>query len=249
MILLDDRAGSRDLYLPLIKQGVPVQLGRMEYGDLSWTGQGMGGVPQLVGVEYKTVEDVIQCIGSGRFAGHQLPGLIQSYNYVWLMVAGRVRPAADGTLQVAHISGRWFDAGFGGRGFRYSDYDHWLTTIELRGGVRVRRVGDSLEAAASLAALYRWWTAKEWEDHRGHLGFDTTRDLESALLRKPSLVRRLAKELPGVGWNKSAAVAGAFGTAIDMVSATEREWMDIPGIGKTMAQKIRRELGWKEGDE
>lgn len=246
MITLDDRTGSRDLYLPLIKEGVPVQLGRMEYGDLSWAGRGPEGIPQIVGVEYKTVEDVIKCIGDGRFAGHQLPGLLQTYNYVWLMVAGRVRSGQGGILQVSHISGRWFDAGFGGRQFRYSDYDHWLTTIELRGGVRVKRVGDGMEAAASLSAMYRWWTAKEWEDHRGHLGFDTTRDLESALLRKPSLLRRLAKELPGIGWTKSASVASQFSTTIDMVAASETEWANIPGIGKTMARKIRKELGWPE---
>ena len=246
MVTLDDRAGSRDLYLPLIKEGVPVQLGRMEYGDLSWTGRGAQGIPQLVGVEYKTVEDVIKCIGDGRFAGHQLPGLIQTYNYVWLMVAGRTRSGPNGVLQVAHISGRWYDAGFGNRQFRYSDYDHWLTTIELRGGLRVRRVGDSLEAAASINGLYRWWTGKEWEDHRGHLAFDESRDLELALLRKPPLVRRMAKELPGIGWGKSAQVAAAFGTAIEMVAATEQEWSDIPGIGKTMARRIRKEMGYPE---
>lgn len=248
MIYLDDRAGSKELYLPLLKLSVPVTMTRMEYGDVRFEGNGPNGIPALIGIEHKTVEDVIACISDGRFAGHQLPGLHETYNYVFLMVEGGIRSGPNGELQIAHISGRWFDAGFGNRGYKYSDFDHWLTTLELRASVRVRRVRDRSESAANIRALYLWWTRKEWEDHNSHMAFDSGHDLQSALLRKPNLVRRMAKELPGVGWGKSAQVAGAFGSPIEMVGATQGEWENIPGIGKTMAKRIRKELGYGEGE-
>jgi NAD-dependent DNA ligase len=55
-------------------------------------------------------------------------------------------------------------------------------------------------------------------------------------LVKPSLVRRWASEIPLIGWGKSRAVADFFPSALHMASATEKQWMKIDGIGRTIAQ-------------
>jgi len=63
------------------------------------------------------------------------------------------------------------------------------------------------------------------------------------LLYKPSLARRVAAELPGIGIGKSGAVADHFKTVRKMVEADEQEWTEVAGIGKTLAKKINEALG------
>ena len=56
---------------------------------MSFTGQGPNG-PVSVGIEYKRMGDALACMVGGRFTGHQLPGLRQSYQQYWLLVEGAV---------------------------------------------------------------------------------------------------------------------------------------------------------------
>ena len=248
-VKLDDRAGSKELYAPLTQVGLRVELGRMEYGDIAFDGLGRDDVPIVVGIEYKKVSDVIQCIQDGRFAGHQLPGLLESYNQSWLLVEGQVRCGPGGVLQELHWSGKYHDCGFGNRQFRYQDWVAWLTTMEIRGGIRVITARTQGESAATVAGLVSWY-GRGFESHRSHLAFDLTNDTMDtiATLVRPNLVRRVAKELPGVGWQKSKDIANKFTNVIEMVAADESEWVGIPGIGKGIAKKIRRELGWGDGE-
>jgi ERCC4-type nuclease len=243
MMLLDDRTGSGDL-LPLLKSmGVRVEHTRLEYGDVAFHGNGPGGSPVFVGVEVKTVSDVLQCIGDGRFSGHQLPGLVQTYDQVWLLVEGSYRAdQRSGLLQVfkAHRNGGrfWADA-ITGRSSRamYRELDSWLLTMEIKCGVRFRRAHDRDETARILANLYNWWTSKEWDEHRSHLQLHTTTP-DAAMLRKPSLLRMVAAQLPGVGWGKSQTIEKSFGSIREMVQADEKRWAKIDGIGKVMAKRL-----------
>ncbi len=56
------------------------------------------------------------------------------------------------------------------------------------------------------------------------------------LLRKPSLIRKVAAELPGIGWEKSKGIAVKFGSVAAMVEASVADWETVPGIGKSLAQ-------------
>ena len=55
-------------------------------------------------------------------------------------------------------------------------------------------------------------------------------------------MRRVAKEFTGIGWERSLAVEGRWGSVRDMVNATEKEWTEVDGIGKGIAKKIKEEL-------
>jgi DNA integrity scanning protein DisA with diadenylate cyclase activity len=59
----------------------------------------------------------------------------------------------------------------------------------------------------------------------------------SALLRpgKPSLLRRIAIELPNIGYER-VAIVEKFGTVRRMFEATEEEWRNLEGIGKVTAK-------------
>jgi ERCC4-type nuclease len=250
MITIDDRAGSGDLVSYLRPRA---ELGRLEFGDASLEGEGPDGLPILVGVEIKTCGDALKCLTDGRFAGHQLPGLVSSYNVVYLLVEGDWRrDMKSGLLQFKWLrkgKSQWYDASIGARRFMWSDFDRWFMTMEIKGGIRVRFVRDRLETAQFLKDLDKWWAVDGWDSHQSHRAFDESGGLtrpselmDRAMLTRPGLVRLVAKELPGVGWGKSQAVEKAFPTVADMVMASEKTWAGIDGIGKTMAARLYASL-------
>lgn len=241
MILLDNRVGSGDLATYFAQWRIPHKLCRLDYADVAFTGHGPGGMDMEIGIEIKKVRDVLNCISDGRFAGHQLPGLVERYARVWLVVEGVYTvDYASGVL--VHRRGKHMvPIACGTRQFMYRDLSNWLTTMETKTALRVRRTSSRVETAKLCADLYSWWTNKEWDQHRSHLAFDEPQP-DRALLVRPGLVRRVAKELRGVGWGKSAKVAGRFKSVMAMCMASEDEWAGIEGIGDKMAKRIVEEL-------
>lgn len=237
-LLLDDRTGSGDLLPYLRARSVPVTLTRMAYGDASFQGYGPDGCPTPVGIEIKQVSDVLQCITDGRFAGHQLPGLIDSYEYIWLIMEGAVRGDANSGILQTMRGGQWRNYSYGARTFMYRELEQWLLTISIKGGVRIVRTFNRDDTATFLVNLYRWWTSKEWESHRSHLAANLSHVPDRAILTRPTLCRLVAKELPGIGWEKAAEVAKAFSSVLNMAVAEEDDWADIAGIGKKTAAKV-----------
>lgn len=256
---VDSRVGSKQL-LPLLKKlHIPATKTRLEYGDFALDGNGPEGEVR-VGVERKTIYDLLSSIGSGRLSSHQLPGLVKEYDYCWIVVEGLWRPGKDNVVEV--FRGGWRKApGW----ISYSEVDRYLVTLEVRGGMRVRRTTNLTETAIFLGGLRRWWS-KPWEAHRAHLGVEKGvdsrlmgRTLENEILaaRTPKawaqlrrkVVRRVACTLPGLGYEKSAAVAKRFGTVEDLVEAGGKEWQEVPGIGKTLGGRMPKLLRGSASEE
>lgn len=236
MILIDDRTGSKELY-SLLPPGT-ADICRLNFGDCAWVGRG-DNKPVMVGVELKGVNDVLNCITTGRFSGHQLPGLLKDYDVIYLIVEGATRPGKEGTLERLGRGG-WQPVVLGTRVWMHRELDNWLTTMESVAGIRLRRTESERETAACILNLYRWWNDKEWNEHRSHLAFD--RSTRPTLLH-PSLAIRVAKELPGVGYQKAGAVARFFhGSVREMVNAPEDRWKEVDGIGKVLSQRIVEEI-------
>lgn len=254
---MDNRAGSKELAPLLARKGLPVTLTRMDYGDVCWLGIGPSGEPVSVGVECKTIRDVIQCIADGRFAGHQLPGLVQSYDQVWLLVEGHWRENNHtGILEYQKRRGEWAELLAGTRRFMYRDLLTWLFTAETKGGIRCARVGDWNEGSTWLSSCYKWWTASNgWDGHKSHLAFhDGTRHgapykadratrmvaslSDRALLSRPTLTRMICAQLPSVGWTRSEPLARKFKSVEQLLAASEGELMECEGIGPGIAKGI-----------
>lgn len=121
----------------------------------------------------------------------------------------------------------------------YRDLEHWLATVEIKGGMHIKRAFDKRESAEVIMGLYTWWQ-KEWEDHKSLEAFDTSGT--PTLLRKPILLRRIAAELADIGWKKSAKVEEHFDSVRQMMEAGPSEWMSIEGIGKTITARVVREI-------
>lgn len=241
MILLDRRIGSSDLYTPLRTFGLPVELTTLDSADAAWLGRGPGDTEVPVGVEIKRIGDLLQSITSGRLSGHQLPKLVHEYAHTWLLIEGRYRSGAEGILETRQGS-VWAPHATGRRPWTYREVEAFLTTLEVRAGVHVRRAWDRSETAALLAMLYQWWTGKAYDEHRAHVALHSPM-LDAGLLYRPSLARRVAAELPGIGVAKSGAVADHFKTVRALVEASPDAWQEIPGIGKGLAAKIAAALG------
>lgn len=243
MIQVDNRAGSAQL-APLLRQlGCEVDLTTMPFGDAAWIGWGANGDAVSCGVEVKSIEDVIACIQSGRFAGHQLPGLIASYDHVWLLIVDEYRPRQrDGVLEYRK-EGRgggqyWAESCGRQRTIFWRDVESWLMSMAIMGGIRVHQVPDYHQAAIWLKMASNWFAQ---DTHHSHKVLYGTKELfaDQALLVKPTLARRMAAQLPGIGEKRSAEVARVFKNLEEMVEATPKDWATkVDGIGKGIAAKI-----------
>lgn len=239
MITIDNRVGSKDLY-PLLPPA-KAKLGRLPFADAAFLGNGPNNIPVLVGVELKRIGDAINSMETGRFAGHQLPGLLASYNVVYLVVEGIWREGEGGLLEVR--KGRmWHPMAHGRRQYMVRELENWLTTQEILGGVKIRTTTSPKSTAQLLLHLHNWWTSKDYNDHRSHMALDNSNDLTHGLLTKPDLKWRLAKELPGVGWQRGKDMAESFDTPLEMLNASVDRLVEVGGVGKGTAGKVYKAL-------
>ena len=212
---------------------------RMDYGDAMVTGNGPCGQVDI-GIERKRIGDLVNSITTGRLSGHQLPGLLAQYYKVYIIVEGMwIGGKAEDELEVKGHG--WRELERGRRRFRASDIWGYLTTLEAT-GVIVRTTYDMVHTCQMIKYLAKWW-GKEWGAHRGHDVVYKARPPTASLhVEKASLVRRVAAELPGIGWKKAKSVESLFGTVEDLVVATEEELREIEGIGRITARAIYKSL-------
>lgn len=211
------------------------------FGDIAWVGNGPDSKPLQVGVEYKQIEDVLACIDDGRFGGHQAIGMVKHFDRRYLLVEGRIRTDRNTGILQKQKGDRWQDISKGGKGIMYRDLEHWYGTMEEQGQFRVKDTYDPYESARWVVAKHSWWTAKEWDDHTGLKQFYVPPP-PTVGLERPSLIRRIAKELYKIGWEKSLAVETRFKSVREMVNANEQTWKEVDGIGKELARRIVAEL-------
>lgn len=236
---LDSRAGSAELYAPLMAAGLHPELCIMPSGDVEVVGRGPGGRPLLVGIEYKLMRDVLACVRDGRFA-EQARGMAARYEVRWLLIEGEWR-TEDGLLEVRERRG-WRERGR----YAYQEVASWLLTMTQRAGVLLWRTRDREESVAWLRTMYWWWTSKDFEEHRAHLDWymppyvpDNPLDMAG-----PSVVQKVAAALLAngptvdVGAERAKAAAAHFGSVREMVGADEAAWRGVDGIGATIAKRV-----------
>ena len=237
MILIDDRQGSGE-FAPLIS--LPHITCRLEFADFAWSGNGENGSLNI-GVERKTLLDLLSSVTTGRLSGHQLIGLTNDYDYVYLLIEGVWKPDKDsGILMKVNKHGKWEPVSQGSRRFMARDIYNYFSTLQIMCGVIVVCVGNKWETVRWLEATYSWWQ-KKWKDHKSHLQFQ--RPVEHAQLVKPSLVTKIASQFDGCGMDKARKLGGRFKTLEEFFFATREELMEIEGIGKKLAESIISQRG------
>lgn len=222
--------------------GYPSKITTLAFGDVAFTGRGPEGRPVRVGIEIKKLDDALGSMVTNRLSAHQLPGMLEAYEFIWVIVQGPFRPCRkSGAIQVPAFKGRWVDHR---TGVTYRAFNRFLSGMEVQAGVRVRKTFDSEETAITIGDLYAWWS-KEWDDHHLFRNFDETRPFLG--LRTPTNVEEVASRIPGINWGKASMVGRRFQTPEDMMGATIQEWQSIPGIGKVLAHRAHSFLRSKFG--
>lgn len=232
MIFVDTKIGSNDLVPLLEAAGLPVTPANLGYADVEFGGRGIGGQAVLIGVEVKRLTELTG--DWDRFAGEQVPKMQRpQYDHRWLVYQGEWMVDRGGSLS------RW--AGKRGRKPLEGQNNALalrkkLITLEMCAGFHKERTYDRAETVEFLRALYRFWTDDDLDEHKSHLV------LYEPLVAwgSPSIARRLAAILPGIGQERSAAVEKHFKdwSIIEFLAADKEEWMKIDGIGEKTATTI-----------
>jgi ERCC4-type nuclease len=253
VIYIANDAGSAELS-PLFQGKAPYTIQEMKAGDFAFSGHGPSGLVS-VGVERKTLGDLIGSMQSGRLTSHQLPTMAEYYDYSFLLVEGGFRANPETGLLEEFRKGGWENPRGGGtRGLTFQTIDHFLTTISLH-GVRILRATSYTQTVQTVVSLYDYFQTP-WEKHKSFKAFHNPPPPVPILYRvteKDSddiwqhwVCRLVVKELPGIGWEKSLGVADKFKTVRAAIMAPPEQWKTIEGIGTGIARRLDRALGGKK---
>lgn len=248
MLFVDPRAGSQELVKPLTDLGLPVEEMTLEFGDLYFTGRGERGAPLQIAIEHKKLPDLIQSMTNGRLQGHQLTGMLQTYDRAYLIIEGDWDSDTQGRVTMFQRKGVR-------RPVKGSPpaiaLEKQVINLETRGGLRTRYTPNKRASCRAIAALYYYWTDKDLDEHKSHLAIHAP-DLDRGLQIPVSDFRRIVSQLPGIGYATSQDVERRFGGSLrKLMLATEQDWADIEIIsdkgtkkrlGASRARKIMEAL-------
>lgn len=265
MIYIDSRIGSVELN-GMFEKGLNTKLTMLSYGDLYFVGRGPEEIPVLIGFERKKIKDLVNCMTTGRFAGYQLPGLMNSYNITYLVVEGPWRRNVHtGSLEIPNGK-EWKELQLGKRIFQVRDVIKYLNTLLINCNLNSIKLiylstFNDKETVNVITDIYKWWTCKDFEEHRSHLsyfrpGISTDHSINSLAGYNPfsdlieqesrlNPVKRAAEAIGytiGVGSKKALSIASHFKSVYEMVLAPLEEWMAIKGIGKILAKRMHEEI-------
>lgn len=253
MIVVDRRQGSHELVAPLEARGLEVAETELTTaGDLTWTGRGEGGAPVEVGIEFKTLEEMVDSFHTQRLQDQVMrmrgaePGARPLYDYAWLLFEGEVIYDKNGRL-LKRVGRREFKLMPGK--MTHNELLKRLFVLHLRAGVAWINTESRRETLDVIEALYRTWTDKNLDDHNSHL----------AIYQPPALVplsdfRQTVSSacFPGISVRKSLAVENAFGGSLRRaVNAPLEEWAEIEVVdkkgnrkrlGTSIASKIQEKI-------
>jgi len=233
VILVDDRIGSKHLATPLGKLH-PVSLERLDFADIAFKSK----EGKQIGIEIKSIRELLGDVFTERFTGHQLPGLIDTYDWVYLLVEGRFKPDPRTAEMLVPQGGFYRPIRWGKGHVNYRTFVKRLNSLAILGNIRVVHTGMLSETVSLILALYQWWQ----EGFRKHKSLEAfyVAPTKGLCIKKPSTLRRMLHCIDGIGGEKSKILEGVFSSLGAVCRATEEELSEIPGIGPTLAKEIHR---------
>lgn len=203
-VWVDGRVGSKE-FLPLLRmQGVQAELTTLDSADFAFTISGPEG-EAMVGIERKTLPDLIGSLASGRLQGMttesgagQLPRLRETYEYPFLLVEGEWAVNSRGTLcEKRHHGGLRPVAG----NMTEDTLNKRLFSLTLQGGLFLQHTSSKQQTARWIASLVRWGNDTEWDQH-------STLNVRAVAKSLVPLTRfrERALSLPGIGLAMSKAI-------------------------------------------
>lgn len=239
MILVAHEQSSLELLDTINKIGVKAEKHVLPYGDYAFEGNGPSG-RMFIGIERKKLHDMLSCVDDSRYSAHQKIGMAQYYKRSYLMVEGVWKPHD----QTGHLM-EGFNAGksFGyckqrSQPVMYHKLYRYLLSVG-NSGVQIDYTRDPYHTAFNICECYHYYQ-KKWDSHTSML--ETQKLNIPSLSGKPSLARRWAAEVEGLGVKLSMAAASVFRTGYDLAHADEFDWMEVDGVTSRMARASVREI-------
>lgn len=243
-LYVTEMRNDADLFRALGSMATRVPL---SHGDVVFFGVKEDGEPLRVCVERKRIGDLVNSILGGRYLYQAQSAHSAGFDVLCLILEGTFRPGPDtGMVEVPRMRSMMTPGSLRPRvrrswepiqpGISYSRFDQYLTELDYLAGIIVKRSQSVRETAAIVKALWLNFQTSPSKHQSLHQIYSPPMG-QVDLLARPGLVRRVAKELDGVGWERSRAVAKRFRSVREMVDASMGEWMEIEGIGKVTAQK------------
>jgi len=252
LIYTSDLPNDQDMIKALGSMAVPVPL----FTDVCFSS--IDG--KVVAAERKKIGDLCSCILDGRFLFQMQTCKEAGADYLVLILEGRYRRnPEDGLLEIpvwipyVNVSGyhkrreEWQPVK---PTMMFSRFDQYLTELQRDAGIIIKHTENVRGTADIILALYQnFQTPPDRHQSLKQLFKPPT---PAVSLVKPTLVRRIAAELPGVGWEWSGVVADYFSTVREMVSVDIDTWAGLEKqsdngrkqkLGSKTAQKIIKSLG------
>jgi len=210
----------------------------------------------LVACERKKIGDMVSCIHNGRFLFQMQKCKEVGCDILFLILEGRYRRnREDGLLEVP-VWG--INPKTGKRAevwqpvlpaTQFSRFDQYLTEIQRDAGILLKHTENVRGTADVILALYQNFQKPSDSHHSLKQMFKPL--TPTVQLVRPSLLRRVVSELPGIGWDWSAVVADTFKSVKEMVAADIATWSRLTRqsngkqrrLGKKTAERVIRALG------
>lgn len=259
MIVLDPRIGSGELESYLRAYDEEIRVNKLDCGDAYWWGSGPDG-PVKVGVERKVLGDLVSSMRDNRLSGFQLPKLLKTYPFRYLLIEGVYRVGEGGIIEIyggkkkrgmGRATSVWTPLRAGSQPILFREVDHYITTLEHRAGFNVAYTGNKEQTAAWIVSRYKWW-AKDWDKHDAHEAIYAPYEQAlqarrgSTVIRRAGSIEMVAAQFPGVA-RKAYEFRKLFGSVRKMVNATPMALAEVEGIGKKGALVIDEWLDGKRG--
>jgi ERCC4-type nuclease len=230
MIHIDHRVGSAELAKYFVE---PIEVGKLMFGDFAFIGRGPDG-PVHIGIERKHIRDLIDSVKSGRLWGHQIPGMLDVFDYSYLVIEGVFKMQPEYTM--LPVGNRWIKLKIGSKVL-----DPFLNSVQVLTGMMIHYTMGKKATAQYVESLYRWW-GKNFGDHGAYGPYMRSSRLPEKCTNG-AMVYMMARCLPGVGVKKAESIRQHFSSVVDMVNAPAEEWLKIPEIGKSLTSKIQEAIG------
>lgn len=240
MIQVDARTGSGHLVPILNNLGAEAEAVHLDFGDVSFPMNGPAGL-LTVGVEVKTIPDLISSMISRRLTTRQLPGMRQNYDVVMLAILGRVKRDLTGGI-VEGKYGKWFPLQ---TSLSWDQLEGMKASLRYAYGVIVVEFETAKDFCCWLKVQEKW-ASRKWEDHQSHLPSHQIFNAEvgersgllPALPLEPTNTYLAACAIPGIGMALAKKLAQDFHEPRALANASMKELLGIKGLGKQKAGRV-----------
>lgn len=226
-ILVTSHRNDRPLARAL---GSHATIEHLDCGDANLFGVWSNGDPLAVSVERKKVPDLIQCLSNGRLLAQLQSAAEAGFDHQLLIVEGDV--TYDANEYVVYRRRRVQPD------TKYLRYHEFLYEIGWYLGVPVVETTSVAETADRIIILDHM-LQRPPEAHTSLHTIYTAAPPLISVLGRPSLRKRVAHQLPGVGWHRAGALEKAFPSVSSMINATQKELEAVEGLGRTTARTIK----------